>query len=224
LGWLHFLLHNNSGVLCVIVPVIGFAVLAVAGWLVGRALDGRLRAWTESPGTPDLIRSPAEVWNKTWQTTRLMERLAHRDHLFDPPSLREWTGRTFCLVQQCWQERNYEPLSELLMPDILEKHQELLESMRRNQVVNRIEELQIERLEFVHLYCPQNTDSQEFTALITFTAKIYFVNDIYTYIGGPREQRRFQEFWIFRRQSDSWKLQAIEQSRQSDRLESENRV
>src|SRR5262249_42683445 len=111
------------------------------------------------PSTPelpaaDLIRSPYEVATRAQQTTRLMEFLAYRDGLFDPSSLREWVAETFCLVQKCWQERNYDPAKGLLMPGILAKHQALLHSMRQGHEINRIEGLRIERLEFVHLDCP----------------------------------------------------------------------
>jgi hypothetical protein len=154
-----------------------------------------------------------------------MEFLAYRDHLFDPSPLRDWVAGTFCLVQKCWQERNYDPLKGLLMPGILAKHQGLLRSMRRDHEINRIEGLRIERLEFVHLSCPYSTDQQEFAALITFKASVYFVDDrTNAHTRGPRESRRFQEFWAFRRQDNRWRLQAIEQSHESDRLEADNHV
>jgi hypothetical protein len=211
-----------------VLAAIAVIILAVVGWKIGTAIDrekSRAPGGTPESPTPDLIRSPAEVASKTQQTTRLMDCLAYRDHLFDPSSLREWTARTFCLVQKCWQERKYDPLNGLLMPGIIAKHQGLLQTLRGNQEINRIEELRIERLDFVHLYCSHKADQQEFTALITFKARIYFVDDhTNAHTRGPREPRRFQEFWVFRRLGDNWKLQAIEQSRESERLESENQV
>jgi len=246
-GHLHMpdsLLHRiwDSGVLWVILAMAGLIVLGVVVWHVGQVLGrcwwtllrgpesarkGKPMALQPASQSPkaDLIRSPAEVATKAQQTTQLMEILAYHDHLFDPSSLREWAAETFCLVQKCWQERNYDPLQGLLMPGILAKHQGLLQSMRQDHEINRMEGLRIERLEFVHLYCPYNTDQQEFTALITFEASAYFVDDrTNAHTRGPRESRWFQEFWVFRRQGDSWRLQAIERSHESDRLESENRV
>ena len=34
----------------------------------------------------------------------------------------------------------------------------------------------------------------------------------------------YQEFWVFQRRGDAWRLQTIEQSHESDRLEAANRV
>jgi hypothetical protein len=91
--------------------------------------------------------------------------------------------------------------------------------------INRIEDLHIERLEFVHLHCPQSAETHEVTALITFRASVYFVDDrTQAYSRGLRSPTWFQEFWTFRRQGTGWRLQEIEQSHQSDRLERPNVV
>jgi hypothetical protein len=116
-------------------------------------------------------------------------------------------------------------LQGLLLPGILAKHEELLRSMRHNHEINRIDDLRIDRLEFVHLQCPHDPDDHEVTALITFEARIYFVDDrTNLYTRGQQSPSWFQEFWTFRRQKDGWKLLAIEESHQSNRLEIANQV
>jgi hypothetical protein len=97
--------------------------------------------------------------------------------------------------------------------------------VRQNHEINRIEDLRIERLEFVHLHCPRCEENQEVTALITFRASVYFVDDrTGAYTRGSRLPSCFQEFWTFGRQGDTWLLQTIEQSHESDRLERPNFV
>ncbi len=88
-----------------------------------------------------------------------------------------------------------------------------------------IEGLHVERLEFVHLSCPPTPAVAEVTALIAFSAQVYFVDDrTGAYTRGERQYKWFQEFWVFRRQGDDWRLYAIERSDASDRLRGENRV
>jgi predicted lipid-binding transport protein (Tim44 family) len=196
-------------------------------WLVEN-LGRRFRNVTrQAPGIPppDRIHEQAAVADRARRTERLLEALAQRDSRFDPAFIRPLVRSTFCQVQQCWQERDYGPVAHLLMPGLLAEHQSLLHAMRANGEVNRIEDLQVRRLEFVHLSCPEQADGQEVTALITFEAKVYFVNEMTgAYLRGDRQGRAYQEFWVFRRQGDVWRLQAIERSHESNRLAAENRI
>jgi hypothetical protein len=129
------------------------------------------------------------------------------------------------LVQKAWEARDYGSVRHLLLPGILAKHEKLLQSMREHHEINRIDDLRLERLEFVHLYCPQYVEIWEATALITFQARVYFVDDrTGAYTRGPRSSTWFQEFWVFRRRGETWLLQDIEESHLSDRLERPNYV
>jgi hypothetical protein len=232
----------DSDLFWIIVAVVGVIVLAVVGWRLGLALGrrgrpGPTRGWAPRPegstafrATPtvpmqDLIFSRAEVAAKAEQTRRLLEFLARAGRPCDPVMLHQWAAMTFMLVQKAWEERDYSKMADLLMPGILGKHQALLDSMRQNHEINRIEGLRIDRLEFVHLYAPQDPDKQEVTALITFEAAVYFVDDrTGKYTRGLQRSTWFQEFWTFRRQGDGWRLAQIEQSHESDRLEAANHV
>jgi hypothetical protein len=228
---------GGSDIFWVIVAIIAIIVVLMVGWHLGQALGRRVRGETAptppsaaSPASSlwpaeDLILNPFHVEAKAQQTRRLMEFLAHRDQLWDPLFLQEWATKIFFLVQTSWEERDYSPLRDFLMPGLLAKHEGLLHAMRQNREINRIEGLRVDRLEFVHLYCPRTPEDQEFTALITFEAKVYFVKDrTNAYLRGPRTPRLFQEFWTFRRQSDTWRLLTIARSHESDRLAAHNRV
>jgi hypothetical protein len=226
---------NTAG--WIILTILGTLALVFGGWYLGRAIGGRLRPSTKIPksswppepnawqsaGVPpmqDLILQPAEVAAKNEQTRRLMAFLAHADRALNPDDLHSWIAMTFTCVQMAWEERDYSSVRHLLLPGILAKHERLLKEMRNSHEINRIEDLRIERLEFVHLHCPQSVKEQEVTALITFRASVYFVDDrTGAHTRGSRSPTWFQEFWIFRRRGDSWLLQTIEQSHESDRLE-----
>ena len=173
----------------------------------------------------DLILQPHEVATKAEQTRRLLEFLACRDRAFDPAELHRFIATTFALVQKAWEARDYQPVRHLLLPNILAKHEALLKSMRGHHEINRIEGLRVERLELVHLHCPARADDQEVTALITFRASVYFVDDrTGANTRGLRSQSWFQELWTFRRRGSGWLLQDIEQSHESDRPERPNLV
>jgi predicted lipid-binding transport protein (Tim44 family) len=173
----------------------------------------------------DLILSAAEVADKAAQTERLLEFLSRQDRLFDPGLSRPWVTATFRDVQGCWAERDYTPLAGVLSPDLRANHEDLLRAMRANHEINRIEGLSVERLEFVHLICPRDAERQELTALITFAAAVYFVDDrTGRYVRGNRRPILFQEFWVFRRHGNGWRLWQIEPSYHWGRLEAANHV
>jgi hypothetical protein len=233
--------HGDDTLVWVIVTIVGAIVLVFVGWHLGRVIGRWFRSPPKKPkaswpsGTfqwqatvppmQDLILQPGEVAAKAEQTRRLLEFLAHHDRAFDPEGLRMWAANTFTIVQQAWEARDYSTVRDLLLSDILAKHEGLLQLMRDNREINRIEDLRIERLEFIHLQCSPWPEEQEVTMLITFRASVYFVHDrTGARTRGSRAPRWFQEFWTFRRQGEKWLLRTIEQSYESDRLERANYV
>jgi predicted lipid-binding transport protein (Tim44 family) len=130
----------------------------------------------------------------------------------------------FLRIQEAWQRRDYGPVRALALPDFIAKHEALLQMMRACHEVNRVEDLHIEDLSFVHIDCPHGTEP-EAAALLTFVARAYFIDDrIGLYTRGPKGLTRFQEFWVFRRRGEDWLVKAIERSGESDRLERDNHV
>ena len=175
------------------------------------------------PGEPDSVPSGGRGQGSADGPPARRARRA--DAVFNPWALRAWIAAQFPRIKQCWQERAYDPLRELLMPGLYARHEELLRAMRCNGEINRLDDLNLRRLEFVHVFCPKEADTHEVTALITFDARVSFVHDrTGAFLRGSQKVVPYQEFWIFRRQGDTWRLQAIEQSHESDRLQAANRV
>jgi hypothetical protein len=197
--------------------------------LGGLALYCVISAGREQPSTsepaPDLIHSAEKVAPKAGRTRRLMELLARRDRLFDPTALRGWAENSFLRVQECWQQGDYGPLGDLLLPQIRVLHESQLAELRAAGLRNVLGGLRVVRLEFVHLDCPADPAQQQVTALITFRAASSYVD---TGTGAFRQGSQvpvlFQEFWVFRRQGDAWHLDGIERNYVSDFLTRPNRV
>jgi predicted lipid-binding transport protein (Tim44 family) len=230
-------LHGSGGedFFLIIGVIVGIVFLAVIGWNIGQKLGGAkpdtLSGGSQAtlpPSVPpleDLILQPDEVADKAHKTTRLLEALARQDAAFNVSALCGFVSATFLRVQQCWEARDYAPVRDLLGPSILAKHVGLLSQMRRNGEINRIDELRIRRLEFVHVCRPPEPDRHEVTALITFEAKVYFVNEgSGKLLRGSLKVIPYQEFWVFRRNGHSWRLEAIDRSDESDRLTAANDV
>jgi predicted lipid-binding transport protein (Tim44 family) len=181
-------------------------------------------AWPVPP-LEDLILSPAEVQPKAEETTRLLGELARSDPAFDPGPLAVSFAHTFTLVQRCWQDRDYRPMRDLLVPALLARLEEQLQPMRGDGLVSRIDDLLIRRLEFVRVCCGADPAEATVTALITFGAKVYFVRaSTGQFVRGSQKVIPYQEFWTFRRDGDVWRVQAIEQGDEAGPLAEPNRV
>jgi predicted lipid-binding transport protein (Tim44 family) len=213
-----------------------YAALAVLG-LIAKALsrdsspseaEPRVRApgrRVPAPPAEDVIFGTSATGAKAQQTLALLEFLARRHPQCEPAALRAHVTDTFRRVQQAWEQRDYGPVRDLLLPDIRDEHEARLRQMREHHEINRIEGLRIERLEFVRVSWPKPGREPEVAALITFEATVSFVDDrTGARTRGLPRTGKFQEFWVFRWHRKVWRLQDIERTPTSGLLESPNHV
>jgi hypothetical protein len=95
--------------------------------------------------------------------------------------------------------------------------------LRQTHEINRIEGLEVEAVDIVHVNYTEKPDHRSFTALITASARDYYVDDRdQSFLRGDEAPARFQEFWTFHLFSGGWRLREIEQTRESSILAAEN--
>ena len=93
----------------------------------------------------------------------------------------------------------------------------------RNHEINRIDDLKIEQIDLVNVRYTEKTTQREFTALITASARDYYLDDrTNKFLRGDQAPARFQEFWTFQMMNGGWLLREIEQAGESDVLKDEN--
>jgi len=171
----------------------------------------------------DFTYSPAAVESKAAKTRKLLEFIGKVDGTFTENALRQRATETFVKLQQCWQARDYGPMQPLLMPDLYATHCAQLQGLRRNHEINMIDQLHVAQVDIVNIRYTQKESDREFTALISASAKDYYIDDRDQHFQrGDEEPARFQEFWTFQWHEGAWLLREIEQSRESDKLKEEN--
>ena len=171
----------------------------------------------------DYVYSRFDIERKAGKTRKLLEFLARVDQTMAPDKLETQAKSTFLELQKCWQARQYDPMKPLLMPDLYAEHCSQLSGLIANHEIDMISNLNVEHVDIVNVRYPQKENDREFTALITATARDYYVDDrTQEFLRGDQEPARFQEFWTFHRQGGAWLLREIEQSRESDALKEEN--
>lgn len=171
----------------------------------------------------DYVYTRAAIAPKAAKTKKLLEFLARVDETMAPEKLTEQARSTFIKLQECWQSRQYNPMQSLLMPDLYAEHCSQLSGLIANHETNMIANLRVEKVDIVNVRYGQKQDEREFTALITASARDYYVEDrTREFLRGDDQPARFQEFWTFQLQDGAWRLREIEQSRESDALKDEN--
>ena len=171
----------------------------------------------------DYIYPAATVAKKAVKTAKLLDFLSRQDPSLSPADLRKLAESTFRKLQECWEKRDYAPMEPLLMRALFLQHTVQLHGLARNHEINRIEGLRVERVDIVNVRYTEKSDQREFSALITASARDYYVDDHnQKFLRGDRSPARFQEFWTFQRAGAGWLLREIEQAGESDLLKDEN--
>lgn len=174
-------------------------------------------------GNLDYSFSRARITRKSEKTEKLLSFIAKQDEQVAPEKLRTVARNTFLQLQKCWEARDYAPMRPLMMPDLFREHESQIAGMIRNREINRIESLVVNAVDLANVRYTSKPENREFTALITATAKDYYVDDrTGVFIRGDTEHATFQEFWTFQLHDGRWLLRGIEQTRESDALKTEN--
>ena len=171
----------------------------------------------------DYLYSRSEIEAKSVKTRKLLEFLARVDETMAPAKLEEQALATFAKLQECWQARSYEPMKDLMMPDLYAEHCSQLNGMIHNHEINRMDGLRVEHVDIVNVRYPEKENEREYTALFTAVARDYYLDDrTQEFLRGDQLPAHFQEFWTFHRQDGAWRLREIDQTRESDALKEEN--
>lgn len=197
-----------------------FIILVVGAIVVWGVINARKE---NQAGNLDYNYSRRTIDLKAGKTLKLLDFLAKQDKTIAPDELKRYVRSVFFSLQESWTKRNYEPMKELLMPDVFRQHLTQIEGMIHNHEINCIAHLQILTIDLVHVRYAEKPNQREFTALITASARDFYVDDrTKTYLRGDKEPATFQEFWTFQHQNTHWLLREIEQARESNYLEEEN--
>ncbi len=214
---------GECGVVCIIVVIFFFSAfilifVAVIWGLATGAKSGKSE-------NLDYTYKQSEVDKKAKKTEKLLAFLSRQDPSVSTKELHTLAESTFRKLQDCWQKRDFSPMQPLLMPDLFRQHSAQLQGLVRNHEINRLDDLKVERIDLVNVRYTNKPDQREFTALITASARDYYLDDRTSrFLRGDSSPARFQEFWTFHRSGDHWLLREIEQAGESDMLKDENFV
>jgi predicted lipid-binding transport protein (Tim44 family) len=172
----------------------------------------------------DFRYSRSQIDRKAKKTEKLFQFISAQDPDMRSDALKKMVESTFRKLQECWQARDYSPMKPLLMPALYAQHNAQIQSMIRNNEINHIDNLTVERIDLVNIRYTEKADQREFSALISASAKDYYTSNTGAFLRGDRAPARFQEFWTFQRFEDRWVLREIEQAGESDILKEENFV
>jgi len=201
----------------------GFVFLMIAGILIIVAFKSKTESGREE--NLDYLYSRSQIDPKAAKTEKLLEFISRQDLTMSPQELRKVSETTFLKLQDCWQKRDYTPMKTLLMEDLFAVQNAQIQGLKRNHEINKLDDLQVKKVDIVNVRYTEKQDLREFTVLITASARDYYIDDrINAFLRGDRHPSQFQEFWTFQLSGKNWLLREIEQAGESDILKDENFV
>ena len=156
--------------------------------------------------------SREEVALRTSQTEKILSSLAAADATLRPALLEAEVRGIFLDMQAAWQARDYSKLAGRMAPELHAGHSAKVERMRAQGEINMMEDVQVQRVDFVHVRYPAAQEDRSVTALITASARDYVLNASGTLVRGSQSPSVFQEFWTFRPLNGRWVPAAINQT------------
>ena len=176
-------------------------------------------------GSLDVLLSRANIQKKKRKTVKLLEFISKTDDEWQTNKLSTRARKLFLTMQKHWQARDYLPIKDEMSPVIYKDHSRQLNGLKLNKERNVIESLKVNYVDLVNVRYTQKPEDREFTALITATAKNYYVDErTRKFIRGSLTPGQHQEFWTFQYlpAEKRFVLREIEQASASDILADEN--
>ncbi|MBS0632430.1 MAG: Hint domain-containing protein [Verrucomicrobia bacterium] len=197
---------------------IGFIVFAVI--IIGQIWE---RLKNNGGEDLDFCYTRKQIDAKALKTAELLRFIAKVDAAWTPDDLRARARAVFVELQGCWMVRDYAPMESLMMRDLYQQHCAQLAGLRQTHEINRIDGLTVEAVDLVHVNYTDQKYNRTFTALITATARDYYIDDrTQAFLRGDEQRTQFQEFWTFQFIEGAFRLREIEQTKESDALTEEN--
>jgi predicted lipid-binding transport protein (Tim44 family) len=198
-------------------------VFVVIGIIMVIIVISKISERAKSSEDLDYCFTRKQIAGKLAKTQKLLAFISKVDDAWTERRLQELAEKVFRQLEQCWQAREYAPMEPLLMPDLYAEHVAQLQGLCQTHEVNRIEQLQVETVDIMHVNYTEKPDHRSFTALVTASARDYYVDDRnQSFLRGDKAPARFQEFWTFHWYNGGWRLREIEQTRESNVLAEEN--
>lgn len=183
------------------------------------------QGWGGKPKIQGKIWPESEYQLKAEETESALHELSKTVSYYEPQSLRALVTKAFFTLQRTWALRDYREMSALVTTSLKNDHLLMLDAMRRNHEINRIENVEIKSLRFVHIDHVPEKHFECLTVMILAEAVDYYEDDRSgNWLRGNRNAADFQEFWKFRYTEGQWLLAAIEQASEANGIREPNRL
>jgi predicted lipid-binding transport protein (Tim44 family) len=149
-----------------------------------------------------------------WDLDRGLEQLRLLDPGFDSQRFCDQAMDLFFRLQAAWSVRDLTPLRSLLTDEVFSRLQADVERLKREGLVNRVENIAVRTCELSEAW--QETGQDFVTVYFYANCLDYDVQEATGEVvrGSKTEPSKFEEFWTFTRVAGpgSWKLSAITQA------------
>lgn len=154
----------------------------------------------------------SQIYAKAQKVSALLELWGKVDQLWQEQRIHDDVKTIFLKLQECWQKREYAEMQDKMIPALYAQHVAQLDAMRRIHEINKLENLSLLDVKLVLVKNHHNKTKDEFTAWVQASAMDYIIDDRSgKKVRGDTGIGTFEEFWVFQRDGELWKLRRIDQ-------------
>lgn len=147
--------------------------------------------------------SPGSIPNKKSDNVKVQfKELIQRDSNFDKQKFKDYARKVFMSCQQAWTERDLDLCRPFLSEDIFQMYKTQIDNMKKNKVINVLENIVIGSSKIVKLEFSKSYDR----IIVEFRAsmkdyKVKEDNPDKVISGNKKQIPPFTEYWVFIRKS-----------------------
>jgi len=191
-------------------------LLAGIGYLIYRMVRNRRE---QSQGydyqqyqQPQTYQEPQQLYSTADDLEAGLNHIRQMDPGFTKERFSDQVMDVFFKIQAAWMNRDLSSAGQMLTDEMRRIFQEDIDRLRREQRINRLENIAVRTVEITEAWQEQGQDYV--TALIYANLLDYTTDESGRLVGGSNtEPVKFEEFWTFTRPvgSGSWRLSGIDQ-------------
>ncbi|MFW6123252.1 MAG: Tim44 domain-containing protein, partial [Thermodesulfobacteriota bacterium] len=163
---------------------------------------------------PDQELEPPPPPKPQWDLETGLQHIERSDPLFSEPKFKDQAMDYFFKIQGAWMDRDLSTVKHLLTREMFETLREDAEKMRRDGLINRLQNMAVREVNLTEAW--QEAGQDYITVRIYVTLLDYTINERSGEIvaGSKTEPIKFEEYWTFTRPvgNHPWQLSAVNQA------------
>jgi len=159
------------------------------------------------------MASKQQSIQKNDEARDLLGIIAKSDPVWNRNFIRARVEDIYFAVQDAWTKRKPDLAKEYMSERIYKKHKRQIDGMIEDGLINKLERINLEDMKIIGVFDSSNDDEDRLKVIIYGGMIDYMLNETTNkIISGTQDYESFVEIWNFVRKNNTWVLDEIEQT------------